>query len=530
VARHLVRLKLRLLRSGLASVGIRGKVAFGVAYLFAVAVGLGAGALFAGLRVVDEPSFDSLVPFGLGVLFLMWAFGPVITIASENTLEVDRLALFPLGPGQMMPGLLLGSMVGFGGLATALTLVGVVIGTAPSSGRAVLTVAAVVVEFGVCVAASRLVSTALSAATRKRRYRDVALTIVPLSFFVLNLALRAATPSSGVPQLDRPRLLWELLPSGPGAAAVVAARDGRVGVAVVALAGAVAVLAALVWLWWLAVNRVLTTAVESGSVRRPGRESAGSASALFPRWVRWLPANRVGAVAAKELRMQWREPRQRSSVIASLFVGVIPVVTLRSTEALSHGMVLVAVFPAMVVSMAAINQYGFDGPRLWMLVAAGDDARSDLTGKNLAIALVAGTIGSAAAVALTVLTGGWEYLAPVLSLIAFAIGLELGIGNFTSVALPVAMPDSTTNVWASNSTQGLQTLGPVFGAMLLSAVFIVPLVLATGVAVRHPVGVAVLVVGEAAGAVGAWRMGLGVALRRSADRQPELLATLTHSR
>jgi len=523
MARHLVRLKVALLRGTLTTVGLRGKVAFGITYLFAMGFGvLGAIGLLE-LRTVSDTDFQTLVSLVFGLLFLGWTFLPVLTIAVENTLDVDRLALFPLGPRELMPGLLLASMVGFGGLFTAVLLVGALAGSAPVGVGAVVTVCAVVLLFGVCVAASRVVSTALSAATRKRRWRDVALTAVPLVYFAINIAVRVYTPSKGAGRTFA-RVL-ELLPSGPAVIAVVGAREGRWLAAVAGVLVEALVLVVLLRLWWAAIARVLTTATESS-----GPATSAVAGGLYPRWVRWLPASRAGAVAAKELRLQWREPRRRAQLMSAGFFALLPLFSLRaSQEGLGHAAVLIAAFPAMIFGIAALNQYAFDGPRFWTHVAAGDDARADLLGKNIETALVALPIATVVAVAVAAVSGGWVFVVPVIVLAAAAIGVQLGIGNVTSVVMPVAMPDSGTSAWANNTAQGMQVIVPALLGLLVTTVVIGPFVALTGYLAGRPVIVLVMAA-EAALGWGAWRLGLRIAVRRSAGRQPELLAQLSRMR
>ena len=525
MARHIVRLKLALLRAGLAAVGIRGKVAFGISYLFAVIVGLFGASAFGVVRWMTDSTeyeIESLATVVFGLVFLSWVFGPAMTAASENTLEVDRLALFPLTRRELMTGLLLASMVGFGGLATVIALVGAIVGLAPASAGAVLTVLAVVLFFATCVATSRLATTALSAAIRKRRWRDLALTVLPLTFFFINFAmngLRVAGAGSS-PAL---RLL-RVLPSGPSASAALAARRGEWVDAMVLLLAGVVVLVVLLWLWGLAVERVLTSAVESGGGRGQGLREGAS---LYPRWLRWLPRDRVGAVAAKELRLQWRDPRRRTGLISAAVFAILPLVSLRSQAGFGRGLVMVAVLPAVLLGINAINQYGFDGGAFWVHVAAGDDVRSDLVGKNLAIALVAAAVVVVEVMVLAQLSGGWALVVPALVLSAMALGVLLGVGNVTSVAMPVAMPDSTTNTWASNTSQGIQTMVPVLGAMILSAVVIGPFVALSLAWLDEPARLGLLMLVEAALGVAAWRGGLAIAAKRGTGRQAELLDALT---
>jgi ABC-2 type transport system permease protein len=162
-----------------------------------------------------------------------------------------------------------------------------------------------------------------------------------------------------------------------------------------------------------------------------------------------------------------------------------------------------------------------------MHVAAGDDARADLLGKNLETALVAGAVTVVEALLLAAVSGGWEYVPAVLAVGALALGVVLGIGNVTSVLMPVAMPESGTNAWATNATQGMQTLGPVFLSMLVVGVAVAPGVVGSVVLVDRPVGLVGLMGVEAAAGYGAWRLGLRIGVRRSAGRQAELLAALS---
>lgn len=78
------------------------------------------------------------------------------------------------------------------------------------------------------------------------------------------------------------------------AVAGVEARAGDLVAALLALAGAVATIGLLAWLWMASLDRSLTTASVSstGSSRR-------AAPGLFPSGWAWLPRDRRGAVAAK---------------------------------------------------------------------------------------------------------------------------------------------------------------------------------------------------------------------------------------
>ena len=57
-----------------------------------------------------------------------------------------------------------------------------------------------------------------------------------------------------------------------------------------------------------------------------------------------------------------------------------------------------------------LNQFGLDGAALWSNVAAGNDPRADLIGKNLASMLVMVPLATVSAFVCAAFTHGWAYL------------------------------------------------------------------------------------------------------------------------
>lgn len=528
----LVRLKLTLLRAGLRSSGVRGILGAVFSLVISVVVGVLGGATFFALRFVDNGRAATDATAGaFALLLLVWVLGPIVAAGAEGTLEPDRLALFPLRPSELMPGLLLAALVGFGGLCTVLVLTGAIAGMAPASPLALVTVAAVVAELLLCASVSRCVSTAISGAVRSRRWRDVVLFVGPLVALSLNLTLQlvtrsvAPTDGSGRPHgsaaLHAAGVVARLLPSGPAALAIGFARDGRLLAAFAALAGALALPVVFVALW----GRVLTRVLTSASGGSGARASAGAAS-LVPRWLPLLPRTRVGAVAAKELRLTWRDPRQRAAVLSATFAGLVPAISFRVLSSGDAKVVLVAALPAYVLGANTTNLYGFDGQAHWANVAAGDDARSDLLGKSLARALVALPLFLVVLGGLAAKVGDVRYVAAAFGLAAAGFGTNLGLGTIASVISPLPLPDNAANVFsAGNTGRGLAAAGPslavLFGGLILLAPVLVPMLVVTGTARLAGLGE----FGVVYGFVG-WRLGLGLAVRHSQHRQPELLEAL----
>ena len=517
MARHFLRLKLALMRGGLSKAGAHGTVAFVFAYLLAVVTGLFFGGLALAFRVAVVHELVPWIPVVFAVLLAAWVLLPIIGMGVEGTLDVDRLSLLPLGPRHLMPGLLLTSMLGFGGVVTTLALLGTVVGLMPLSAVAVCTVGACALLLAVCVASSRLVVSLLSMAARTRRWRDIALTVGPVFAFALQ-GVRFVDVGDETPTVPGPvRVVTLLLPSGPPAGAAAAAREGRPLVALSYLVVGVAYLAVVLWAWWGVLQRVLTTAEG-----RPA-QAAKRRGALFRGLAALFPRTRIGAVAAKELRVGWREPRQRAARLVVLFPMLLPVFVV------GHGaaVVVATAVPVWFLAAAATNQFGFDGPRHWANVAAGDDVRSDLLGKNLAVAAQAALVAAVAGLASAALTGGWARLPVAVALAVAVVGLCLGMGNVTSVVAPVPLPDADTNIWSrGNAGQGMAAMGPNLLTLVTSAAVLGPLG-AGALLVDNPVWTVALMGLMVAVGAGSWRWGLRSAVRRSRHRQPELLELLS---
>lgn len=528
--RVLVRLKLALLRAGLATAGIQGRLGAAFSLVVAVIVGLTGGAGLLAIRLLDGPPATDAASGAMGFVLAVWVLGPIVAAGSEGTLDPDRLAPFPLTRRQLMPGLLLASLIGFGGLVSAILFLALLVAMVPASPLALVTVAALACHLLLCAALSRLVGTLLSGATRNRRWRDLALLTGPLVALGLNVGLQALSRSltdpgvGGIPdpaRFDRARAVGRIA-GGPAAYAVGLAREGRTGAAVGALVAGVGLLVAVLWAWGATLERALTSGKGSGV--RPGR----APRPLRPKLLPFLPRGRLGAVAAKDLRLTWRDPRQRVALFGIVFAAAVPVFSLRALSSTSPRVLLLAALPAFILGTQSTNQYGFDGPAHWVSVATGDDPRPELVGKNLSRLVIAVPFFVLALVGLSVRAGSVEFAVPAVGLATAGFGIAMGLGNWFSVTSPVPLPDSVANVFsAGNTGQGLAAAGPalavLFGGMLLVA----PLLVAIFVAGHSTIALNLLAAAGIGIGVVAWRVGTNVAVSSVRHRQPELLAELS---
>ncbi|MGO9873621.1 MAG: hypothetical protein ACLPVY_07450 [Acidimicrobiia bacterium] len=524
-----VRLKLRLLRNGL-HVG-QGAVLFAIGAVGASVLGLGGFVTLASARDnATAPDF-AIVVFAFATLG--WTVLPILGFGNDETLDPQRLATLPLSRRQLVTGVLAASVLGVAPVATLVALSGAFVGLANNVPSAVLIAIAVVETLMLCVVASRTLVALLVPVLRSRRGRDftiLAVTLLGLTPPLLEMfAARGGHNFQQVVVETAHRV--RLTPFAWGGSAAADAARGHYSGAVVLLAAVAALTGTLLWIWSRALERALTSSDAPATAPRAAgaRPSAG----LIPRALPFLPRNRVGAVAAKDLRYFARDPRRRAPLIGAL---IVPAVALFAS--LSHGptrpasttlLGLVAVLPAAGLTL---NQFGLDGAALWSSVAAGNDPRSDLIGKNLASALVMVPLATVAACVCAAFTHGWAYLPLTLGLAPAIFGVLLGVGDVMSVRVPYAMPDRR-NPLAFNPGQGCATLVAGFGALAIQAVLLAPIgVLAFALVATTPLAAATVATVVIANVYGAtiWVSGRNIAWRTVWWRLPELLEAVSPRR
>src|SRR4051794_12686051 len=307
-------------------------MAMGALFAFPIAI-IGFGVLaFAGH---DGGAAQPVAVLGFSMLFISWVGIPLLGFGTDETLDPARLALLPLTPRQLMSGLLAASAIGIAPLATIVGLTGAIAGYGRFSLGLLVVAAAVVVEVALCLAASRAVVTALAGLLRSRRGRDLMVILATLLALLPQLLRLAIEPRAGqdpatITAADFAPAVRVLRWSPPGLAgqAMTDAAHGRVFAGAGEVVLAAAFVGLLLWWWSRSLERSTTTAEATGAAGAPRRKrgwrTAGDrvrpGSPLLPRLAPWLPANRVGAVAAKDLRYGSREPRRRVQVLMGVLV------------------------------------------------------------------------------------------------------------------------------------------------------------------------------------------------------------------
>jgi ABC-2 type transport system permease protein len=460
------------------------------------------------------------------VIVVGWTTIPVLTLGTEGTLDPSRLALFPLRARDLMPGLMLARLAGAGGLFTAEVLVGGFVAQARSPETALAALLAAGLVLVLSLAASGAVTSALAGAAQKRRWRDVVLFAGPAFAIATNVGVRFIGEDvfgrvSG--RRAALRRVLDLLPPAWPARAVQSIGEGHLAVAGAVLVALAVVGWALVRLWQNLLEGAL---VEVSETRMEGGKRA---PLLLPGFSR-LRDQRMAAVASRELRLSWRDPRQRAALLGSSAPAFVMLAQgFSGTNPIP--LELVALMTLMPLAAQASNLFGFDGPAYWMHAAAGEEVRTDLVAKGAVKVAMAVTLAAALVTVLALRSGSWAggRIAVALAM-TFAGGCVLaGVGSWFSVTSPVPMVDRRDPFSSGNSGRSSGSL-LTFVAMMATPALVLGVSLALySVLDGHPVlRGAVLALMVTAGLV-IWQAGLAAAERADRGRDPDLLGRLTLS-
>ncbi|MGA4670632.1 hypothetical protein ACPCG0_12710 [Propionibacteriaceae bacterium Y1923] len=524
---HFVRLKVSLIIAGFRTGNLPRIIGSVFGLLLGLAAGVSGLVLGIALRWVPDPWQGLVVHLGLALVLLVWILGPMLIAASDAAMDPVKLTLLPLSKRQLASGLAAAALVGPGGLATVLTMVGLVIGLAARPVDVPLVVIGAVLFTVTCAMVSRLVISLVGLGLRRRGIRDVLAVAVPLVVVLLsqlpNLISQfavhqgAAAAEHVLAQVAR---VTRFLPSSFSAEVLLAGHDGRWLRGLVELAGGLALVALVGWLWSLVLTRVMTSPPASGGSDRSTRALK---LPFAPVLARLRP--RVRGVAAKDIILMFRDPTQRVGVIILVVFGlaaiVVPAVLLRDLPAASF--IVAAV--AWILGLTYTNMYGYDGSSHWVNVAAGDDARSDLLGKLVARLLVYTPVLALMAVALPLV------IEPklVVSVLGITLGVwfvSIGLGVLQSVIAPYPVAQSEDSLMATNTGTFTAFVAQLVAFPVLG-VACGPFLAIAMLTLDHPVWPSLAGLGGAlVGALVMWGL-WAFAVRFSAGRQPELLGQIS---
>lgn len=427
--------------------------------------------VFFGVRGLMGAAPETLLP-ALSAMATMvglfWVLSPLLTgVAFSEAHDMSRLLHFPIPLATLAASSLLSNVAQPMTLAALPILLSLALALAGVGPRLPAAFAAAALGLLFVLAAAQVGGLVLHGLSRRRRFRDLAL-FLGLGFgFALSLGpvlLLSAGPSA-LRALARAVVATPLVALSPFAwgvrAAVHAGRGEWLPFAVNAGGAALAVAGAV------AAATVLIQRIYRGDVDL-GMAGGGTGSATRM----WLPGP-VGALLEKDLRMTWRDPALKATLLMGLVGPLLFLIFLsqaRTQAGAGKGFLMLATLVG--ISAFGANAFGLERRGISLLLGFPIERWRILVGKNVG-AIVLRVPG------LLVLLVAGMFLAPLPLLPAAAtitvvtLLLSAGVDNFPSILFPTTVPPPGRNPYAGAAagTRGLG--GALLGLLLMAAALFV---------------------------------------------------------
>ncbi|MEH0109246.1 transporter [Tersicoccus sp. MR15.9] len=516
---HLIRLKARLFVNGLKRSPWQ-IVALVLAGLYALFLITLVGAGLVALRFTGPDVAAAVVVIGGSLLVAGWAIVPLVASGVDMTLDPRRFATYAVPVGALVTGLAIASLIGIPGLATAILALLSLIPVArdPLSGLAAL-VGAVLGLF-TCVAASRVVATALTGLTASRRFREVAgiVAFVPLVLLgpIIGSIGSAVSDNPDVPALlGRIAAVLGWTPLGAAWAIGGSVLTGAPGVAALQAVIALATLGVLLVIWRATLARALVNPPATGSGARAGGRLG----------VLGMADGRIAAVAARCLTYWLKDPRYGGSLVV---VPLLPIVFwFVGTQTGSFGLMLwTGPMVAFLLGWAISADISYDNTAFWLHVASGVPGSSDRWGRVLGCLAIAVPLLAVVVLAPVAVSGRWDLLPPLTGATIGVLLTGLGLASIVSARWVYPVPAPGESPFRARQGAGVFPMLIQFGGIGVMAVLCSPALVLLAVAMAGGpalVGWLGLVVGPVLGVV-FLTLGVRIGGRWFDRRTPELYA------
>jgi ABC-2 type transport system permease protein len=432
-------------------------------------------AVFLGVRGLAAADPEMLLPLlsaGATVVGLFWLLSPLLTgVALSETHDVTRLLHFPVPARTLVASSLLANLVQPAVLAKMPIVLGVALGASASPVAWPAAITGVALSFAFILAADQVATLVLHGLFRNRRARDIGLFVGLALGFGLSL-LPVLFLVAGLPRLGALRRLlldtdlFALSPFSWGVrAAVHAGRGDPTGFLAYAAAAIVALVACM------GAAAVLVRRIYRGEV-----DLGGPTSGADQRAARIVLPGTVGALLEKDLRVAWRDPALKATVIMSMAGPVFFLFFLYQTRR-GQGFGGSLLLMAALVGAASFggNAFGLERRGIALLMGLPVARWRLLAAKN-AVALILRLPG------ILVLAGAALFTAPALLPAALtatlcAALLAAAVDNYFSILFPVSIPEPGKSLGAGGGRRGFAAAatGAVMflGALALSVPFVV---------------------------------------------------------
>ncbi|GCE04073.1 hypothetical protein [Dictyobacter aurantiacus] len=424
-------------------------------FVLGMGVTIAAGTFFA-YRLLPEPANAEVLFLVLTGIFLLWLILPLLEFTTNEGLDISKLALFPLTRGELMLSLVFSTLLDIPTVGLIIALAAVVAGWATSIPLALMALLSMLVFYVQLVAASQLVLALLQKVLQSRRFRDLSVILIVLlssSGYLCQFAVRGFINRGFYDTLLQahisPYLQW--LPPGMAARTIQQAAVGNWLMSAVWLLALIIITFLFLFFWQMIVERGLTTAESAGTARTVRHQNvvgATSGNVLTRR----IPVQ-VKAMLEKDLKYFWRDPQIKAVFLQSMVSLVFLVLyfsfsffnnsgtnSARLFTRIGPWTVLVApLFLMLTLYTLSYNSLGFERQGITTLFLFPINPKYILWGKNIAIFIVGLVEICVLILIAAIITKAWAFIGPALVLGLAAMGIILGIGNFTSVYLPQKM-------------------------------------------------------------------------------------------
>ena len=439
--------------------------------------------LLLGLPGVDHGVRAAVTIGAASGVVLAWAVLPPVLTGVDATLDPRSFQMFPLRRVPLVTGLAVGALTTPIGVCTLLVLLGVaaswwdVPGALPVAlvGAGVTAVTAVCLGYGL--------TGLLSAYTGQRRVREVISLVlfVPLMLggILISQAVESLAQIASVLPAVAEALAWTPLGAGLGAGS--AAAGGSFGLAAVRLLVALGWCAGAVWLWTLALRRIVEPVTVVGARTR----TAGVSESRPLRWLGRPAAGPVTAIAAR-CQVYWlKDPRYSASLVALPLLAVMMVWF--SQSAAGPGAMLLFFLPPLVawsLGFAISADIAYDNTAFHLHMVSAVAGVHDRAGRALAVA--PGGVGATLVTSLFAagLADAWHHLPALLGFSLGTFAVMLGLASFVSARFVYPVQKPGESPFATPQGSMMRTALVQVATMAVSALLTLPML---GLAVAYAV-------------------------------------------
>ena len=377
------------------------------------AIGLAAGVFFGLWQLPLGPvsaghvSGEMLIQAALSLTGLIWVLAPLLGFALNESYDITRLFVYPVERTRLFLGALLGSFLDLPVLLLLPSFLAAVVGLALHNAAAALAAAIALPLFLIqTLALSQGLLLASQGILRSRKFRDIALVIVPLFWMAYQFGMQSfgRTMEHGMWARFGTSPVWKafsVLPSGIAAHAVGSAGRSEWVHAAGWLLGLATITAVTVRVAGWLVGRAYD-GEEVGSGGAPQAVASVRSEPERASWTRRLPPA-TAAILAKDLTLFRRDPFYRvllMNLVYSIGFGAFMLFTrTRKVEGNAFSDVLVdgillggTALVLLQQSALFYNQFGTEGLASPVLFGSPARRRDILLGKNLSLLLGAGVV------------------------------------------------------------------------------------------------------------------------------------------